>query len=55
MKRWHANDVLFMREGHFNAIKSIAEGTQGGYIHLETRCCRAFLPTAHCCTGSRLS
>lgn len=31
----HANDVLFIREGHLNAIKSIAEGTQGYYIHLE--------------------
>ena len=31
----HANDVLFIREGHLNAIKSIDEGTQGYYIHLE--------------------
>ncbi|WBA44095.1 helix-turn-helix domain-containing protein [Hymenobacter canadensis] len=30
-----ANDVLFIREGHLNAIKSIGEGTQGYYIHLE--------------------
>ena len=30
------NDVLFIREGHLNAIKSINEGTQGYYIHLES-------------------
>jgi AraC-like DNA-binding protein len=29
------NDVLFIREGHLNAIKSIAAGTQGYYIHIE--------------------
>jgi AraC family transcriptional regulator, transcriptional activator of pobA len=32
-----ATDVLFIREGHLNAIKSIDEGTQGYYIHLENR------------------
>lgn len=30
----HANDVLFIREGHLNAIKSIAPGTEGYYLHL---------------------
>jgi AraC-like DNA-binding protein len=29
-----ANDVLFIREGHLNAIKSIQAGTKGYYIHL---------------------
>jgi AraC-like DNA-binding protein len=29
-----ANDVLFIREGHLNAIKSIAPGTEGYYIHI---------------------
>jgi hypothetical protein len=28
------NDVLFIREGHLNAIKSILAGTEGYYIHL---------------------
>ena len=33
----HANDVLFIREGHLNAIRSIDEGTRGYYIHLDNR------------------
>lgn len=32
----NANDVLFIREGHLNAIKSIDEDTKGYYIHLES-------------------
>ncbi len=30
------NDVLFIREGHLNAIKSIDPSTQGYYIHLDS-------------------
>ncbi|WP_046247416.1 AraC family transcriptional regulator [Hymenobacter terrenus] len=29
-----ANDVLFIREGHLNAINSITPGTEGYYLHL---------------------
>lgn len=29
-----ANDVLFIREGHLNAIQSITPGTEGYYLHL---------------------
>ncbi len=32
----HPNDVLFIREGHLNAIKSIEAGTQGYYIHIRS-------------------
>lgn len=31
-----ANDVLFVREGHLNAIKSIEPGTSGYFIHIES-------------------
>ena len=30
------NDVLFIREGHLNAIKSIDPSTQGYYIHIDS-------------------
>lgn len=30
-----ANDILFIREGHLNGIKSIAPDTQGYYIYLD--------------------
>jgi AraC-like DNA-binding protein len=35
-----ANDALFIREGHLNAIKSIEPTTDGYYIHIDN----AFLP-----------
>ena len=35
-----ANDALFIREGHLNAIKSIEPATDGYYIHIDN----AFLP-----------
>ena len=30
------NDILFIREGHLNAIKSIDPSTQGYYIHIDS-------------------
>lgn len=30
------NDILFIREGHLNAIKSIDSHTEGYYIHMES-------------------
>ena len=32
----NANDVLFIREGHLNAIKSINQFTEGYFIHIES-------------------
>jgi len=32
----NTNDVLFIREGHLNAIKSICPSTQGYYIHIDS-------------------
>ena len=31
----NANDVLFIREGHLNAIKSISSSTEGYYIYID--------------------
>jgi hypothetical protein len=30
------NDVLFIREGHLNSVKSITPGTSGYYIHIDS-------------------
>ena len=35
IQQLNANDVLFIREGHLNAIKSIDENTNGYYIYVD--------------------
>lgn len=39
------NDVLFVREGHLNAIKSIAPDTAGFYVYFDSSIIRQIFPT----------